>query len=104
MVTNSLRAETFTELRNFVSSTICEYCQLQEGAFPMMERVLIRAGKPCGVYFCIHGPRATKFSAIWELENNQVLFYGCQGERYLKQPWGDDNSEMDTNILEEEVK
>ena len=50
----------------------------------MTERTLIRGGKPCGIYFCLHGPRATKFTAIWETEHNQILFYGSQGERFQK--------------------
>jgi hypothetical protein len=50
----------------------------------MTERVLLRGGKPCGMYFCLHGPRATKFTAIWESDGNQVLFYGSRGERFLK--------------------
>lgn len=50
----------------------------------MTERILVRGGKPCGMYFCLHGPRATKFTAIWETDRNQVLFYGSRGERFLK--------------------
>ena len=37
-----------------------------------------------GIYFCLHGPRATKFSAIWETDRNQILFYGSGGERFQK--------------------
>ena len=40
----------------------------------MIEKVLNRAGKPCGMYFCLQGPRAVRFTAIWETERNQVLF------------------------------
>jgi hypothetical protein len=36
------------------------------------------------MYFCLHGPRATQFTAIWETDRNQVLFYGSRGERFLK--------------------
>jgi hypothetical protein len=50
----------------------------------MTERVLLRGDKPCGIQFCLHGPRATKFTAIWETDRNQVLFYGSRGERFLK--------------------
>lgn len=50
----------------------------------MSERVLVRGGQPCGVYFCIHGPRQVKFSAIWETDSNTILFYGSTGERFLK--------------------
>ncbi|MHA1564418.1 MAG: hypothetical protein ACTSX7_03805 [Alphaproteobacteria bacterium] len=50
----------------------------------MTERILVRGGKPCGIYFCLHGPRSTKFSAIWETDRNRILFYGSSGERFLK--------------------
>ncbi len=72
------------DLREYVNLTLCDHYQLQIGAFRMTERTLIRGGKPCGIYFCLHGPRATKFTAIWETEHNQILFYGSQGERFQK--------------------
>jgi hypothetical protein len=76
--------DNMNDLREYVNLTISDHCELQSGAFPMTERVLMRGGKPCGVYFCLHGPRATKFSAIWETDRNQVLFYDCGGERFQK--------------------
>jgi hypothetical protein len=76
--------ESICDLREYVNTTLCNHCQLKADAFSMTERVLVRAGKPCGVYFCLHGPRATKFTAIWEMDRNQVLFYGSRGERFLK--------------------
>ncbi len=84
MLTRFQRIEDINDLREFVNTTICSYFQLQAGAFRMTERLLIRGGKPCGIFFCLHGPRATKFTAIWETDGNQVLFYGCRGERVLK--------------------
>ena len=71
-------------LRDFVNETFCNHYQLQLGAFHMTERILRRGGKPCGIYFCLHGPRAVRFTAIWETDRNQVLFYGSTGERFLK--------------------
>ncbi|MDY0168931.1 MAG: hypothetical protein RBS80_20465 [Thermoguttaceae bacterium] len=50
----------------------------------MTERVLLRGGRQCGVIFCLHGPRAARFTAIWDMDRNQVLFYGSHGERFLK--------------------
>jgi hypothetical protein len=50
----------------------------------MTERLLRRGGKPCGIYFCLLGPRATRFSAIWETDRNQILFYDVRGQRFLK--------------------
>ncbi|MEN6458125.1 MAG: hypothetical protein ABFC63_04285 [Thermoguttaceae bacterium] len=72
------------DLRDYVNKTICSRFELREGAFTLSQRVLMRGNKPCGMYFCLHGPRATKFIAIWETDRNQVLFYGTRGERVLK--------------------
>jgi len=48
----------------------------------MTEQVLLRCGKPCGIFFCLYGPRAVKFTAVWENEQNRILFYGPTGERF----------------------
>jgi len=72
------------DLREFIQTTLCEHYQLQIGAFEMTERVLYRGGKACGVYFCLHGPRPMKFTAIWDMDRSQVLFYGSGGERFMK--------------------
>lgn len=84
MLNGFQRSESVQDLREYVNTTICAHFQLQEGAFLITERMLLRGGKPCGVYFCLHGPRATKFTAIWDADRNQVLFYGSRGERFLK--------------------
>jgi hypothetical protein len=84
MVTRFQQIASVQDLREYVNTTICAHCQLQEGAFSITERVLLRGGRRCGMYFCLHGPRATKFTAIWDSDRNQVLFYGSRGERFLK--------------------
>jgi len=84
MLTRLQQIESIRDLREYVNTTICGYYQLQAGAFRMTERELVRGDKPCGIYFCLHGPRATKFTAIWETDRNQILFYGSRGERFLK--------------------
>lgn len=84
MLTRFQRIESVCDLREYVNTTICTQHQLKEGIFSMTERVLLRSGKRCGIYFCLHGPRATKFTAIWDIERNQVLFYSSRGERTLK--------------------
>jgi hypothetical protein len=84
MLTQVQQIDTLQDLREYVNTTICEQNQLQVGAFRMTEKALLRSGKPCGVYFCLHGPRLTRFTAIWETEQNQILFYGSRGERFLK--------------------
>lgn len=72
------------DVRQFVNETFCKQYQLKHGAFHMSERILLRGGKPCGIYYCLHGPRAVKFTAIWETEGNQILFYGSSGKRFHK--------------------
>ena len=84
MVSHGQPFASINDLRTFVNETICCQEQLEIGAFQMTERILTRLGHPCGIYFCIHGPRQVKFSAIWETDNNTVLFYGASGERTLK--------------------
>jgi hypothetical protein len=71
-------------LRNFVYETICRQEQFEPGAFQMTERILIRGGQPCGIHFCLHGPRSVKLTAIWETGRNTILFYGSTGERFHK--------------------
>lgn len=72
------------ELRNYVEEIICDQNELEPRAFRMTERPLLRHGKPCGIYFCLHGPRSVKLIAIWESDQNTVLFYGSNGERTLR--------------------
>lgn len=84
MLTGFQQIENISDLREYINITICNHFQLQAGAFLLTERVLVRGDRPCGIYFCLHGPRATKFTAIWETDRNQILFYGSRGERFLK--------------------
>lgn len=84
MATRFYQITSLDELRDFVALTLCEHNQLQIGAFPLTERALLRGGRQCGVIYCLHGPRATRFTAIWDMDRNQVLFYGAQGERFQK--------------------
>jgi hypothetical protein len=86
MVTKSINAvSSFDDLKSYVYQTLCQDHELLVNAFPTSETVLKRgAARSCGIMFCLHGPRAVKFSAIWEKEKNRVLFYGPTGKRYLQ--------------------
>ena len=84
MLTRIDHLNTLEDLYDYVNATICNHYQLQLNAFRMTQRILRRAGKPCGIYFCLHGPRAVKFIAIWETDRNSILFYGSGGERFQK--------------------
>lgn len=75
---------TFEELRRFVAETLGKMESLKSEHFPLTEDVLYRSGSPCGVYFCLHGPRQVRLSAVWETDTNRILFYGSCGRRVLR--------------------
>jgi hypothetical protein len=84
MLDDSPRINDLDDLRTYVHEKICKNNELEINAFSMTERILVRGGKPCGLYFCLHGPRAVKFTAIWETDRNCVLFYSATGQRVDK--------------------
>ena len=84
MVTRFQQIGSLEELQDYVNETLCEQYELQTDAFQLTQRILRRGGEACGVYFCLHGPRALKFTAIWETDRNCILFYGASGERFQK--------------------
>jgi hypothetical protein len=84
MLSSAEQIGSLENLRQFVVDVLCSQNQLEPGAFPVSERILVRSGRPCGLFFCLHGPRSVKFTAIWETEHNTVLFYDASGERTRK--------------------
>ena len=84
MMAQEVAIHNLNDLRHFVIQTLCTHEQLEIDAFPVTERILVRGGRPCGIFFCLHGPRSVKFTAIWETDRNSVLFYGSGGERFHK--------------------
>ena len=84
MLASSRVIHNLNDLRRYVNLTLCEQDQLELDAFEMVERILMRNGRACGIFFCLHGPRAVKLTAIWETDRNSILFYGSNGERFHK--------------------
>lgn len=84
MPTDILRLDDLHAIRRYVNETLCEKDRLEANLFPLTERILVRSGAPCGVYFFLHGPRSLCLTAIWETDGNTILFYGSRGERFRK--------------------
>jgi hypothetical protein len=84
MSANPLHIQDLGDLRHYVHHTICHQNQLEPGAFDVTERILVRNRQPCGIFFCLHGPRSVKLTAIWETDRNTILFYSSSGQRVLK--------------------
>jgi hypothetical protein len=80
----SLQIENLHELRAYVQDALCKQNELEIGAFQVTERILVRGRRPCGIFFCLHGPRSVKLTAIWETDRNTILFYNSTGERTCK--------------------
>ncbi len=82
MTTLAVPFQTLEELRDFIYRWLCRREQLVEGVYQMTQRILWRRNRPCGVYFCLHGPRAVKFAVVWDLQRQVLLFYDPTGQRY----------------------
>jgi hypothetical protein len=82
MPTETQRLDDLHAIRHYVNQTLCEKDQLEANSFPLKERILVRGGAPCGLYFCLYGPRSLCLTAIWETDGNTILFYGSRGERF----------------------
>ncbi|HEY5311077.1 MAG TPA: hypothetical protein VIK18_01115 [Pirellulales bacterium] len=79
------RAESINsldELSRYVHHTLCNREKLEPGAFAFSERILVRSGRPCGIFFRLRGPRAVQSTAIWDSDRNTVLFYDSSGQRF----------------------
>ncbi len=69
------------DIRNYVTQTLSNFELLRPESSHLTTRLLTRNDQPCGIYFCLHGPRAVRLTAIWETDANTILFYGSRGER-----------------------
>lgn len=79
-----LQFNDLRQLRQFVAHTLCQQDNFEEGVFQVTERMLKKCGRVCGIFFCLHGPRSVKLTAVWETDSNSILFYGSTGERFKK--------------------
>jgi hypothetical protein len=78
---DTIQVQNLIELRQFVSRTLCQINDFEDGVFQVTERILIKCGKACGILFCLHGPRSVKSTAVWETVTNTIIFYGSTGEK-----------------------
>ncbi|MEM6655403.1 MAG: hypothetical protein AAF596_06340 [Planctomycetota bacterium] len=72
------------EIREYIYEMLCSRDNLQPGSFAISERPLTRRGETCAIFFCLHGPRLLRLTAIWDTQAGAILFYGSRGERFLK--------------------
>ena len=75
---------TVDELRQFIHQTLCEKENLLADQFRMTEVRLTSGNGPCGLQFCLRGPRDVRLAAIWVVDQNVVCLYDAIGTRYAK--------------------
>ena len=81
MVECQANIQNLDDIRHYVTQTLSNFELLRPESSHLTTRLLTRNNQPCGIYFCLHGPRAVRLTAIWETDANTILFYGSQGER-----------------------
>lgn len=81
MIALAPRKTDFQTLCLTVERRLCELGHLEPHEFPMTQREVVRGGKTCGVYFCVHGPRSVKLTAIADFTHNTLIYYGSDGIR-----------------------
>jgi hypothetical protein len=84
--TTTVTNERIDTVREFIREELCEKNQLEKDAFQMTERLLMRQGTPCGLFFCIYGPRSVRLTAVWDLQRQAVFFYDSLGRRAASCP------------------
>jgi len=75
---------TLEALRGHVLTTLCEHDQLDPRQTPLHQAVITRAGRACGLFFQVQGPRRVKTYAIWAGEEDRILFYDSTGTRFAQ--------------------
>jgi hypothetical protein len=72
---------TLEELTIHVHLKLCQPDRLDPAQTPLLQTVITRKGKPCGLFFQAQGPRMVKHYAVWAGEENRILFYNSSGVR-----------------------
>lgn len=88
----------FDRLRTDVHQGLADLGQLEFGSFPMTERVVVRGDDVCGIYFCLHGPRNVKLTAICDLKRRTVIYYGTDGVRAHESPMTNDQASYSASV------
>jgi hypothetical protein len=75
---------TLDALRDHVLQTLCTHDRLDPAQTPLRQAVITRAGRPCGLFFQVQGPRLVRAYAVWAGEEDRILFYDSAGTRFAQ--------------------
>jgi hypothetical protein len=75
---------TLDDLCRHVRDVLCRHDQLDPDQTPLSQSLITRGKRPCGLYFVLQGPRRVVTYAVWAGEENRILFYDSQGQRFAQ--------------------
>jgi hypothetical protein len=75
---------TLDQLRDHVHAVLCRHDQLDPAQAPLHQAVIMRSGRPCGLFFQVQGPPLVKTYAVWAGEEGRILFYDSAGQRFAQ--------------------
>jgi hypothetical protein len=73
---------TLEDLRRHVRQVLCNHDHLDPEQTPLLQAVITRRGRPCGLLFQVKGPRLLQTFAVWAGDENRILFYDSSGQRF----------------------
>ena len=75
---------TLNELQQHVHLVLCEQDHIDPEQSPLLQAIIKRAEKPCGLFFEVQGPRQLKTHAVWAGDEGRILFYDSKGIRFAQ--------------------
>jgi len=79
-----LSLPTLEALREHVHTVLCQHAQFDPAQTPLTQAVIVRSGRPCGLFLQAQGPRHGKIHAVWAGEEGRILFYDSMGHRFAE--------------------
>jgi hypothetical protein len=81
---NYVSLPTLSELRSHVLQKLCGHDRLDPRQTDLRQAMILRSGKPCGIFFHVQGPRLLRTYAIWAGMEDRILFYDSTGLRFAE--------------------
>jgi hypothetical protein len=81
-MSDALSLPTWNELRDYVQSVLCDRDRIDCDQSTLLDSMIYRSGRCCGVLFRLRGPRLMQTHAIWSSDESRLLFYDSRGIRF----------------------
>src|SRR6516225_7779978 len=81
-MSGALALSTWNDLRDHVQSVLCDRDRIDCDQSSLLESLIYRSGRCCGVLFSLCGPRQLQTHAIWSADECRLLYYDSRGVRF----------------------